>query len=69
MKETTRKAIRATEKHFHDASNNSKDIPHALDATATGLFCLTGIIEDLFTEIKSLRDEVKSLSRIIDKDE
>ncbi len=61
MNNKTQKALNATIRHFEDASKHASDPRHAIDATATGLVCLTGLIADLIDEIETLRSEIKSL--------
>ena len=61
MKKTTEKAFQSAYRHFQDGSNQHGDAPTAITMTASGLHVLTGIIEDLFEEVTTLRNEVKEL--------
>jgi hypothetical protein len=61
MSKHTHKAIEATIRHFETAANHGGDAAHAINVTATGLVCLTGVIADLFEKVEALRAEVKAL--------
>ena len=51
----------AAYRHFQDAANQHGDAAVAISITATGLHVLTGVIEELLHEVKTLRGEVNAL--------
>ena len=61
MNNKTHQALNATIRHFEDATKHAGDAATAINITATGLVCLTGLIADLIDEVEALRSEVKTL--------